>query len=193
MLHEKVFELNESSEQQAKSYSARVAQLEQALSAAGLEIPALPSEKLSSNTRTEDQESLKLDSGNQVVTNQLVRDIWTSSKMGDLPTLQRLVSTAKQKGDPAFFTKLDEWGNSPLYYACHRGHVELVFFLVGEYAQESAPSLAEDEKLRCQTNALNEATRRALTGAAGKPALVPEEDNFNAEGIAQLFGKEDDY
>jgi len=67
-------------------------------------------------------------------------DIWAAAKTGHAETIKSLLSAFNAAGDRSSFAALDAWGNSALYYACHRGHVQVVSLLVREYAAATTTS-----------------------------------------------------
>ncbi|KAF4027808.1 hypothetical protein GN244_ATG20541 [Phytophthora infestans] len=82
--------------------------------------------------------------------------IWQAAKMGDLEVLE---AVCLGHGDA--YRALDDFDNSPLYYASLCGREVIVDFLLRAYGRERR-TIAPDEMLRCVTNALNQYTRALL-------------------------------
>ncbi|KAG7380879.1 hypothetical protein PHYPSEUDO_006714 [Phytophthora pseudosyringae] len=82
--------------------------------------------------------------------------IWQAAKRGDLAVLE---AVCKVHGEA--YRALDDFENSPLYYASLCGREVAVDFILRAYARESR-KIPPDEQLRCVTNALNPHTRALL-------------------------------
>jgi hypothetical protein len=82
--------------------------------------------------------------------------IWQAAKMGDIEVLEAVCET---HGDA--YRALDDFENSPLYYASLCGREVVVDFVLRAYDSECR-KIAADELLRCVTNALNQHTRALL-------------------------------
>ncbi|KAG3097489.1 hypothetical protein PI124_g8118 [Phytophthora idaei] len=82
--------------------------------------------------------------------------IWQAAKTGDLEVLE---AVCKVHGDA--YRALDDFENSPLYYASLCGREVAVNFVLTAYERECR-TIPPDELLRCVTNALNQYTRALL-------------------------------
>ncbi|KAE8984724.1 hypothetical protein PR003_g17666 [Phytophthora rubi] len=82
--------------------------------------------------------------------------IWQAAKMGDVAVLEAVCDV---HGDA--YRALDDFNNSPLYYASLCGREIVVDFVLRAYEREYC-KIAPDELLRCVTNALNQHTRALL-------------------------------
>ncbi|ETN01282.1 hypothetical protein PPTG_17404 [Phytophthora nicotianae INRA-310] len=82
--------------------------------------------------------------------------IWQAAKMGDLEVLQ---AVCKVHGGA--YRALDDFENSPLYYASLCGREVAVDLILKSYEREHR-TVPPDELLRCVTNALNQYIRALL-------------------------------
>ncbi|KAL4175003.1 hypothetical protein KRP22_006931 [Phytophthora ramorum] len=82
--------------------------------------------------------------------------IWQAAKMGDVEVLAAVCGTHSDA-----YRALDDFENSPLYYASLCGREVVVDFILKAY-ENGCRKIAPDELLRCVTNALNQHTRALL-------------------------------
>ncbi|KAG1707042.1 hypothetical protein DVH05_026238 [Phytophthora capsici] len=82
--------------------------------------------------------------------------IWQAAKMGNLEVLEAVCQAHYEA-----YRALDDFENSPLYYASLCGREAAVNFVLRTYEGETR-EIPPDELLRCVTNALNQYTRALL-------------------------------
>ncbi|KAL3657015.1 hypothetical protein V7S43_018063 [Phytophthora oleae] len=82
--------------------------------------------------------------------------IWQAAKMGDLEVLEAVCQVYHEA-----YRTLDDFENSPLYYASLCGREAAVDFVLRAY-EVGSRGIPPDELLRCVTNALNQFTRALL-------------------------------
>ncbi|OWZ05428.1 Substrate adaptor for cullin 3 ubiquitin ligase Btb3 [Phytophthora megakarya] len=82
--------------------------------------------------------------------------IWQAAKMGNLEVLKAVC-----KAHHTAYRALDDFDNSPLYYASLCGREVAVDFILSAYEEENL-TIQPDELLRCVTNALNQPIRALL-------------------------------
>ncbi|RLN89557.1 hypothetical protein BBJ28_00010251 [Nothophytophthora sp. Chile5] len=117
--------------------------------------------------------------------------IWQAAKMGNLHVLEAICIHFSD----AYFA-LDDFDNSPLYYASLCGREAIVDFVMRAYGHEHR-EVPSDELLRCVTNALNPHIRALLQKKltleevleAKKQTIESSEDEGGgAEGDGAWFG-----
>lgn len=122
-------------------------------------------------------------------------DIWSAAKGGNLELFKRI-----KHSNPSldFTTPQDPNNNSPLYYSCLCGHVELCHLLL-EWV--GGPGQVETtELLRCKTNALNRHIKDLLTGSKAivdirieiENIVLDDDEGGNLLEAFYLFGKEEE-
>lgn len=82
--------------------------------------------------------------------------IWQAAKIGNLEFIKGLCTTNSD-----VYRALDDFGNSPLYYASLCGREAAVDFLMKAYERQNC-MISSNELLRCVTNALTYHTRALL-------------------------------
>jgi hypothetical protein len=90
-------------------------------------------------------------------------DQWNAAKRGDLEALKGFVDID--------WTEVDDFGNTPLYYACHSGaarDIQTVKFLIEKWPGKLPPVIEN----RCKTNAVNHAVIAILKNPHDPSAIV---------------------
>ncbi|KAG6622713.1 Histone H2A [Phytophthora cinnamomi] len=103
--------------------------------------------------------------------------IWQAAKMGDLTAIEAVCDVHFDA-----YRALDDFDNSPLYYASLCGREVVVDFVLRAYEREGRQA-PPDELLRCVTNALNQQIRGLLQQkiTLEEVLLAKEEDSDSGE------------
>ncbi|KAK1939040.1 BTB/POZ domain-containing protein 3 [Phytophthora citrophthora] len=121
--------------------------------------------------------------------------IWQAAKMGNLEVLQAVCQAHHEA-----YRTLDDFENSPLYYASLCGREAAVDFVLRAYEGENR-DIPPDELLRCITNALNQYIRALLQKkmtleevlkAQGSDDNDEEEDGEEGGAWFSLLADDDD-
>ncbi|EGZ22825.1 hypothetical protein PHYSODRAFT_295478 [Phytophthora sojae] len=102
--------------------------------------------------------------------------IWQAAKLGDLAVLEAVCDVHGEA-----YRALDDFENSPLYYASLCGREVVVDFVLRAYERECR-QIPPDELLRCVTNALNQHTRALLQQKMTLEEVLQAKDQDSDEG-----------
>jgi hypothetical protein len=123
-------------------------------------------------------------------------DPWTAARRGDLEALWRWTHHD--------WTREDDFGNTPLYYACHSGaarNLRVVSFLLEQWPNPTDSSIPLPILDRCKKNAINPYVVRLLEQPENADTILLEASQQNNDhgsesssvgGGFGMFGEEDD-